>query len=59
MTSCTRFRVSGETSGLSLITRETVCVDTPATEATSLIVDRKTLCLMLSFPLSITGTITL
>ena len=40
MTSCTRFLVSGETSGLSLITRETVCVDTPATEATSLIVAR-------------------
>ena len=36
----TRMRVSGATSGLSLITRDTVCVDTPAADATCFIVGR-------------------
>src|SRR5215211_305794 len=36
----TRARVSEDTSGRLLITRETVCVDTPAADATSLIVGR-------------------
>src|SRR5215211_3964476 len=37
-TSSTRMRVSGDTSGLPLITRETVWVDTLASEATCLMV---------------------
>src|SRR5660397_45715 len=37
----TRSNVSGATSGRLLRTRETVCVDTPAARATSLIVRRR------------------
>src|SRR3972149_6076318 len=40
MTDWTRLRVSRETSGRALITRETVWVETPAAEATCLIVSR-------------------
>ena len=38
ITLCTRFRVSGETSGLRFNTLDTVCVETPAAIATCLIV---------------------
>jgi hypothetical protein len=38
MTRCTRLRVSAETSGLRFNTLDTVCVETPAADATSLIV---------------------
>ena len=54
MASCTRIRVSCETLRLSLMTRDTVCVETRAMAATSLMVGRTIFLRMLSFSLSIT-----